>query len=143
MQRQKYCLQSAVAPAHNALQLARPAKQWRSLVTHQQRIHHVFGLFLHSVPQSSLLQVAHLYLTDADRLQQLLAWLLEPCRVKEWQQQMPVLAIPQRGRQAGKHSRAGSSREAKRPSTGTATGEAAPLSRDTAEVHGPPSGGHL
>ena len=39
-----------------------------------------------------LLQVAHLYLTDAARLQQLMEWLLQPQRLKKWQQPLPAQA---------------------------------------------------
>lgn len=39
---------------------------------------------------SLLSQVAHLYLTDAARLQQLMAWLLQPRRLKQWQQRLPA-----------------------------------------------------
>lgn len=34
--------------------------------------------------------VAHLYLTDSERLQQLLDWLLHPTRVNKWRQPVPV-----------------------------------------------------
>uniref|UniRef100_A0A383V3C2 RNase III domain-containing protein n=1 Tax=Tetradesmus obliquus TaxID=3088 RepID=A0A383V3C2_TETOB len=36
--------------------------------------------------------VAHLYLTDAARLQQLMEWLLQPQRLKKWQQPLPAQA---------------------------------------------------
>ncbi|WIA09907.1 hypothetical protein OEZ85_010121 [Tetradesmus obliquus] len=36
--------------------------------------------------------VAHLYLTDAARLQQLMEWLLHPQRLKQWQQPLPAQA---------------------------------------------------
>eukprot|EP00882_Tetradesmus_deserticola_P002607 GHRQ01002772.1.p1 GENE.GHRQ01002772.1~~GHRQ01002772.1.p1 ORF type:complete len:288 (+),score=87.78 GHRQ01002772.1:235-1098(+) len=59
--------------------------------------------------------VASLYLTDAARLQQLMAWLLQARRLKRWQQQLPAQvptpASAARKRSAGKQACSSSSHD--------------------------------